>query len=225
MQVLYDYQQAARTASKTARQRVPLPALQTYSDLPREWPMARLAISNKQINRLVRTFLWRRVTEQALHGSSFVNIPDEINQAHIGDLIRTSEAFAAPPSNLFAFVKSGHPACPFITHKQLALCANPRFWQYGLLACVKVTWQTELFNTCWQSCQQLQNVRLPPSVMSLAEGNFQRCLCAERGGRPGVSSAAKECLRSAAPRSSWCQSRNGGQKRPCTRGTARETCV
>ena len=71
-QALYDYQNAARTASETARQRVPLPALQTYSDLPREWPMARLAISSKQINRLVRTFLWRRVTEQALRGSSFV---------------------------------------------------------------------------------------------------------------------------------------------------------
>ena len=126
MQALYDYQSAARTASETARHRAPLPALQTHSDLPREWPMARLAISSKQINRLVRTFLWRRVTEQALHGSSFVNIPDEINQTYI--------AFAAPPSNLFAFVKSGHPACPFIAHKQLALYANPRFWQYGLLA-------------------------------------------------------------------------------------------
>ena len=134
MQALYDYQNAARTARETARQRVPLPALQIYSDLPREWPMARLAISSKQINRLVRTFLWRRVTEQALRGSSFVNIPDEINQAYIGDLLRISEAFAAPLSNLFAFVKSGHPACPFITHKQLALYANPRFWQYGLLA-------------------------------------------------------------------------------------------
>ena len=31
-------------------------------------------------------------------------------------------------------MKSGHPACPFITHKQLALYASPRFWQYGLLA-------------------------------------------------------------------------------------------
>ena len=133
MQALYDYQNAARTARETARQRVPLPALQIYSDLPREWPMARLAISNKQINRLVRTFLWRRVTEQALRGSSFVDIPDEINQAYIGDLLRISEAFAAPLSNLFAFVKSGHPACPFITHKQLALYASPRFWQYGLL--------------------------------------------------------------------------------------------
>ena len=134
MQALYDYQNAARKARETAKQRVPLPALQIYSDLPREWPMARLAISSKQINRLVRTFLWRRVTEQALRGSSFVNIPDEINQAYIRDLLRISEAFAAPLSNLFSFVKSGHPACPFITHKQLALYANPRFWQYGLLA-------------------------------------------------------------------------------------------
>ena len=121
MQAPYDYQHAARTASETARQRALLPALHIYSDLPREWPMARLAISSKQINRLVRTFLWRRVTEQALHGSSFVDIPDEINQAYVGDLLRISEAFAAPLSNLFAFVKNGHPACPFITHKQLAL--------------------------------------------------------------------------------------------------------
>ena len=132
-QALYDYQHA-RTAREADGQSVPLPSLQTYSDLPREWPMARLAISNKQINRLVRTFLWRLLTEQALHGSSFVDIPEEINQAYIGDLLRISEAFAAPLSNLFTFVKSGHPACPFITHKQLALYANLRFWQYGLLA-------------------------------------------------------------------------------------------
>ena len=74
------------------------------------------------------------MTEQALHGSSFIDIPDQINQAYISDLLLISEAFAAPLSNLFAFVKNGHPACPFITQKQLALYANPRFWQYGLLA-------------------------------------------------------------------------------------------
>ena len=132
MQALYDY--AARTAREADGQSVPLPSLQIYCDLPGEWPMARLAISNKQINRLVRTFLWRRVTEKALHGSSFGDIPDEINPAYIGDLHRISEAFAAPLANLFTFVKSGHPACPFITQKQLALYASPRFWQYGLLA-------------------------------------------------------------------------------------------
>ena len=134
MQVLYDYQKAAGTNRETHGQKVPLPSIQIYSDLPREWPMARLAVSSKQINRLVRTFLWRRVTEHALHGSSFIDIPDEINQAYIGDLLLISEAFAAPLSNLFAFVRNGHPACPFIAQKQLALYANPRFWQYGLLA-------------------------------------------------------------------------------------------
>ena len=133
-QVLYDYQKAAGTNRETHGQKVPLPSIQIYSDLPREWPMARLAVSSKQINRLVRTFLWRRVTEHALHGSSFIDIPDEINQAYIGDLLLISEAFAAPLSNLFAFVRNGHPACPFIQQKQLALYANPRFWQYGLLA-------------------------------------------------------------------------------------------
>ena len=102
--------------------------------VPKRLLVVRELKSSKQINRLVRTFLWRRVTEQALRGSSFVNIPDEINQAYIGDLLRIGEAFAAPLSNLFAFVKSGHPACPFIAHTQLALYASPRFWQYGLLA-------------------------------------------------------------------------------------------
>ena len=80
MQILYDCQKAAGTTREAHGQKVPLPSTQIYSDLPREWPMARLAVSNKQI------------------------------------------------------VKNGHPACPFITQKQLALYASPRFWQYGLLA-------------------------------------------------------------------------------------------
>ena len=70
MQILYDYQKAAGTTREAYGQKAPLPSIQIYSDLPREWPMARLAISNKQINRLVRTFLWRRVTEQALFFST-----------------------------------------------------------------------------------------------------------------------------------------------------------
>ena len=113
MQILYDCQKAAGTTREAPGQKVPLPSIQIYSDLPREWPMARLAISNKQINRLVRTFLWRRVTEQALHGSSFMDIPDQINQAYIGDLLLISEAFAAPLSNLFAFGKNRASCMPF----------------------------------------------------------------------------------------------------------------
>ena len=134
MQALYNYQSAARAAREADGQSAPLPSLQIYSDLPREWPMARLAISNKQINRLVRTFLWRRVTEKALHGSSFGDIPDEIKQAYIGDLHRVSEAFAARLANLFTFVNEWTPSVPFHHSKTASPCASPRFWQHGLLA-------------------------------------------------------------------------------------------
>ena len=64
------------------------------------------------------------------------NIPEEINPAYIADLHRISEAFAAPLANLFAFAKQGHQLCSFIPQKQLALYANPLFWQYGLFAFV-----------------------------------------------------------------------------------------
>ena len=101
-----------------------------------QWPMARLCISNKQVNRLVRTFLWRRVAERALRGTCFGDIPEEVSPAYIADLHRISEAFAAPLANLFAFAKQGHQPCSFIPQKQLALHANPLFWQYGLLAFV-----------------------------------------------------------------------------------------
>ena len=127
MQILYDYQKAAEATREAHGQKVPLPSIQIYSDLPREWPMARLAVSSKQINRLVRTFLWRRVTEQALHGSSFIDIPDEINQAYIGDLLLISEAFAAPLSNLFAFVKKGAPSMPFHSTEAACSLCKPSF--------------------------------------------------------------------------------------------------
>ena len=51
----------------------------------------------------------------------------------------------------------------------------------------------------WQSCQQLQIVKLPPSVISLEDGTFQGCFVLREVAAPGVSSTAEECLRSAAP--------------------------
>ena len=41
--------------------------------------MARLCISNKQVNRLVRTILWQRLAERALRGTYFGDIPAEVN--------------------------------------------------------------------------------------------------------------------------------------------------
>ena len=37
----------------------------------------------------------------------------------------------------------------------------------------------------WQTCQQLQIVKLPPSVMSLAEGAFQGCYVLREVAAPG----------------------------------------
>ena len=136
MQGLHNYQVAAQAATTPARKGIALPSTQLYSDLPREWPMARLCISGKQVNRYVRTALWRRAAESALRGTYFGKIPEEVRPDLIGDLLQISQAFAAPLAELFAFVKQGHQPCSFIPQKQLELYANPQFWQYGLLAFV-----------------------------------------------------------------------------------------
>ena len=75
MQALHALQVAFGTAADADVKEITLPSLQLCSDLPREWPMARLCISNKQVNRLVRTFLWRRVAESALRGTPFWEYP------------------------------------------------------------------------------------------------------------------------------------------------------
>ena len=76
------------------------------------------------------------MAERALRGTYFGNIPEEVRPDLMGDLLQISHAFATPLAELFAFVKQGHPPCSFIPQKQLALYANPQFWQYGLLAFV-----------------------------------------------------------------------------------------
>ena len=80
MQGLHGDQVTAHAAA--ARKGVALLPLQLYSDLPREWPMARF------------------------RGTYFGDIPAEVYPAYIADLLHISEAFAAPLANLFAFVKN-----------------------------------------------------------------------------------------------------------------------
>ena len=136
MHAIFSYQVAAQEATTQGTQGPVQPSIQICSDLPREWPMARLCISNKQVNRYVRTALWRRVAEKGLQGTYFSRIPNEVHQELIGDLLLISNALAAPLAQLFAFVEQGHPSCAFIPTEHLALYANPLFWQYGLLAFV-----------------------------------------------------------------------------------------
>ena len=60
----------------------------------------------------------------------------------------------------------------------------------------------------WQSCQLLQIVKLPPSVISLAEGTFQGCYLLRGVAAPGCAVWPKSVCGVLLPRSSWCQSRN-----------------
>ena len=55
MQAMYNFQTTAQDAP--ARDTAHPPSL------PREWPMARMCISYKQVNKYVRTVIWRRVGE------------------------------------------------------------------------------------------------------------------------------------------------------------------
>ena len=130
MQAMCDYQVAAQSA----RQDTPPPPTHVYSNLPREWPMARLRTSYRQVNRYVRTVVWRRVAELGFRGTHFRQIPEQVNADLVGDLLVVSNALAAPLANSFAFLAQGHPQCTFVDKAHLALNANPQFWQYGLLA-------------------------------------------------------------------------------------------
>ena len=92
--------------------------MQIYSDLPREWPY-------KQVNRHVRTALWRRVAERALRGTYFGDILEEVRPDLTGDLLQISHAFATPLAELFAFV--ARPPAVFLcpTEATGALCESP----------------------------------------------------------------------------------------------------
>ena len=63
----------------------------------------------------------------------------------------------------------------------------------------------------WQACQQLQIVKLPPSVISLAEGAFLGC-CVLREVAARVSDTVQGVCRVLLPESSWGQSWNRGQQ-------------
>ena len=67
MQILYDYQKAAGTTRNAHGQKVPLPSIQIYSDLPGEWLMARLAISStiEKVTKVIHL-----MAEVARHGGS-----------------------------------------------------------------------------------------------------------------------------------------------------------
>ena len=100
---------AARTAREADGQSVPLPHCRSIVTC---LGMADGEACNfQQANEPSRPHISLAGEEQALHGSFFVDIPDEINRVHIGDLLRMSEAFAAPLCEEWTPVKNRNSSC------------------------------------------------------------------------------------------------------------------
>ena len=105
--------------------------------------------------------------------------------------------------SIWQFQADGRESYP----KAIRVPANPRgeiadraFYAAPVLRRVEVAMGIQHVGfAAWQSCQQLQIVKLPPSVISLEDGTFQGCYVLREVAAPGVSSTAEECLRSAAP--------------------------
>ena len=104
--------------------------------------------------------------------------------------------------SIWQFQEDGKESYP----KAVRVPANPRgeiadraFYAAPSLQHVEVaTGIQHVGIAAWQSCQQLQIVKLPPSVISLA-GLSRGAMCCERWPLRGVSNTVEGCLRSAAP--------------------------
>ena len=59
----------------------------------------------------------------------------------------------------------------------------------------------------WQGCQQLQIVKLPPSVLSLEDGAFQGCYVLREIVAQVVSNTVEECSRSVPPSVKWASTK------------------
>ena len=134
MQGMYNFQTAAQ---QTPEQQAVLPSMNLHSMLPREWPLARMVILYRQVNKYLRTTVWRRVAEYGLRGEHFENIPTMVHADLLGDLIIVCNALARPLAELFSFLHNGHPHCAFVDQTHLALYADFFFARVEAL-CVQV---------------------------------------------------------------------------------------
>ena len=94
--------------------------------------------------------------------------------------------------------KEGHPKAVRVPANPRGEIADRAFYAAPSIRHVEVA--TGIQHTgiaAWQSCQQLQIVKLPSSVVSLAEGTFMGCYVLRKVAHQGVSIADRGCLQSA----------------------------
>ena len=130
MQALHVHQVPFHAAADADTKGMALPSLQLYSDLPLNGQWRDCASPTSKLTGLSGHSSggeWPKAHSMALTlGTSQRRLT----------LTSGPAPRAAPLANLFAFAKQGHKLCSFIPQKQLALYANPLFWQYGLFAFV-----------------------------------------------------------------------------------------
>ena len=73
MQAVYRFQAGSEQNPKLP---IELPSPNLYTMLPREWPLARMSVSFRRANMLLRATLWRRVAELNFRGCAFEDLPE-----------------------------------------------------------------------------------------------------------------------------------------------------
>ena len=86
----------------------------------------------------LRVTLHRRLAELSFKGVDFQQLPREVVKRTKEDFDTICGAMATQLAALFAFLKPGQETPPGRDRDDLALCADPTYWLYGLLSfCAK----------------------------------------------------------------------------------------
>ena len=104
--------------------------------LPREWPLARTSVSIRRVSVLLRITLLRRLAELSFRGFAFTELPREV--VVVKEVRRDVDgicgAVAYHLAALFSFLRQNNPQGMATDSAELALYAEPAFWQYGRLS-------------------------------------------------------------------------------------------
>ena len=147
MQMVHRYQtlsveMIARASAETAERLEALPPaappVSLYTNLPQEWPLARLSVQLRHIGVLHGVTLYRRVAELSFRGVDFRQLPREVMKDICHEIDNICGEMAKRLASLFAFLKPASNVAKDSDPMGLSLYADPAYWLYGLLSfCAK----------------------------------------------------------------------------------------
>ena len=101
--------------------------------MPQEWPLARLSVQLRHVG-LLRVTLHRRLAELSFRNVPFNLLPRELVREVRRDFDVICGATARQLASLFVFLRPEQTENKQPDPTELALCADPDFWRYGLLS-------------------------------------------------------------------------------------------